>query len=142
MGTETTLMGTSQFVATAKDSLILELPKEATVLGIKPGDIVSVIVNRGPGDAASAEASEASSRSVPRREAHKLTAISKPGRTGNAATYGQFHGVVDGTDPNHFYFTATDEEFDAALDEIAEMNRDLPVLPPDAFSRESIYEGY
>jgi hypothetical protein len=45
-------------------------------------------------------------------------------------------------DPNHFYFTATSEEFNRALDEIAEMNRDLPVLPPEAFSRESIYEGY
>ena len=37
-------------------------------------------------------------------------------------------------------FHATPEERARALDEIAEMNRGLPVLPPEAFERESIYE--
>jgi hypothetical protein len=35
---------------------------------------------------------------------------------------------------------ATPEERARALDEIAEMNRDLPVLPPEAFRRENLYE--
>ncbi len=43
-------------------------------------------------------------------------------------------------DKQHFYFTATQEEFDRALDEIAEMNRGLPVLPDEAFDRENLYE--
>ena len=33
----------------------------------------------------------------------------------------------------------TAQEIVRALDELAEMNRDLPVLPPEAFERESIY---
>ncbi len=32
-------------------------------------------------------------------------------------------------------------EFRAALDLLSEMGRNLPQLPPDAFSRESIYES-
>jgi len=43
---------------------------------------------------------------------------------------------------SHFYFTASTEEFNRALDEIAEMNRGLPVLPAEAYSRESIYGEY
>jgi len=35
---------------------------------------------------------------------------------------------------------ATPEERARALDEIAEMNRDLPVLPDEAFRRENLYE--
>lgn len=35
---------------------------------------------------------------------------------------------------------ATPEERARALDEIAEMNRNLPVLPPEAFRRENLYE--
>jgi len=35
---------------------------------------------------------------------------------------------------------STPEERSRALDEIAEMNRDLPALPPEAFSRETLYE--
>ena len=41
---------------------------------------------------------------------------------------------------NHFYFTASAEQFRAALDELAEMNRDLPALPDEAFDRENLYE--
>lgn len=41
---------------------------------------------------------------------------------------------------NHFYFTATREEFNAALDEIAKMNQNMPVLSPAAFDRETLYE--
>ena len=48
--------------------------------------------------------------------------------------------VPPGVDPNHFYFTATREEFNAALREIAEMNKNLPVLSDDAFDRENLYE--
>lgn len=41
--------------------------------------------------------------------------------------------------PNHFYFTATPEEWSKALDEAAEKHRGSPVLPPEAFDRESLY---
>ena len=40
-----------------------------------------------------------------------------------------------------FYETATPEEIIRALDELADANRELPVLPRDAFDRESIYEA-
>ena len=45
-----------------------------------------------------------------------------------------------GKDRNHFYFTATREEFNSALDEIAGMNKNAPVLPDAAFERESLNE--
>ncbi len=41
--------------------------------------------------------------------------------------------------PKNFYH-ATPEERARALDEIAEMNRDLPALPEEAFRRENLYE--
>ena len=41
---------------------------------------------------------------------------------------------------NHFYFTASQEEWERAFDELSEANEKLPVLPPEAFERESIYE--
>jgi len=37
------------------------------------------------------------------------------------------------------YLTATPEEIISALDAVAEQNRHLPVLPPEAFERESLY---
>lgn len=37
-------------------------------------------------------------------------------------------------------FHATPEERSAALDALAEMNRGLPTLPPEAFDRENLYE--
>ena len=40
----------------------------------------------------------------------------------------------------HFYFTATNEEFERAFDAIGEGNEGLPILPPDTFERESIHE--
>ena len=40
---------------------------------------------------------------------------------------------------DHFFFTASAEHFHGAPDEIARMNRDLPVLPDEAFDRENIY---
>lgn len=43
-------------------------------------------------------------------------------------------------DQKHFYFTASREEFNGALNELAEMNRGLPVLSDDAFDREVLYE--
>ncbi|MEN6450374.1 MAG: hypothetical protein ABFC96_07785 [Thermoguttaceae bacterium] len=33
----------------------------------------------------------------------------------------------------------SDEEFEAGLDELAEGSESLPVLPPEAYTRESIY---
>lgn len=48
--------------------------------------------------------------------------------------------IRPGIDPNHFYFTATREEFNAALDEIAQMNKNLPVLTDAAFDRENLYD--
>ena len=45
-----------------------------------------------------------------------------------------------GIDPTHFYFTATREEFNDALDEIARMNDGLPILGDDAFDRENLYQ--
>jgi hypothetical protein len=33
------------------------------------------------------------------------------------------------------------EEFDAALDELAEGSENLPILPPEAYTREGIYEN-
>ncbi len=41
---------------------------------------------------------------------------------------------------SHFYFTATAEEFNRALDNIAAMNQTLPVLLPEAFDRDNLYE--
>lgn len=41
--------------------------------------------------------------------------------------------------PENLYH-ATPQERARVLDEIAEMNRDLPALPDQAFSRESLYE--
>lgn len=48
--------------------------------------------------------------------------------------------LPSGVDRNHFYFTATREEFNRALDELAAMNRGLPVLPDAAFDRENLYD--
>ncbi len=42
--------------------------------------------------------------------------------------------------PEHFYWRATPEEFDRALQAIAGSGRRSPVLPPEAFERESIYD--
>jgi hypothetical protein len=39
---------------------------------------------------------------------------------------------------NHFYFTASSEQFKGALDEIVRMNQGLPALSEDAFDRGSI----
>ncbi len=49
-------------------------------------------------------------------------------------------GVEYQPDKTHFYFTATPEEFERAFDAIAEGSQGLPILPPEAFERESIYE--
>jgi hypothetical protein len=35
----------------------------------------------------------------------------------------------------------SDEEFEAALDELAEGSENLPILPPEAYTREGIYGG-
>jgi len=49
-------------------------------------------------------------------------------------------GGRDGIDRNHFYFTATRDEFNGALDEIARMNDKLPILTESAFDRENLYD--
>lgn len=40
----------------------------------------------------------------------------------------------------HFYFTATPEEWEAAMDELAAGGENLPVLPDEAYDRENLYE--
>jgi hypothetical protein len=40
------------------------------------------------------------------------------------------------------YETASPEEFQKAFDALAECYRHLPVLPPEAYSRDSLYEGH
>ena len=57
-----------------------------------------------------------------------------PGHGGN----GTEQALPSGVDKNHFYFTATREEFNRALDELAQMNCGLPVLPDEAFDRENL----
>lgn len=41
---------------------------------------------------------------------------------------------------DHNYLSSSTEEFNRALNEIAEMNRHAPVLPEEAFDRENLYE--
>jgi hypothetical protein len=48
--------------------------------------------------------------------------------------------LVAGAARDHFYFTASAEQFQRAIDEIAQMNHGLPVLPDEAFDRETLYE--
>jgi hypothetical protein len=43
-------------------------------------------------------------------------------------------------DQRHFYHTASPEEWERAFDAIGKGNEHLPVLPPEAFEREAIYE--
>ena len=45
-----------------------------------------------------------------------------------------------GVDKNHFYFTATPEEWEAAMDQLAAGGEGLPVLPDEAYERENLYE--
>jgi hypothetical protein len=45
-----------------------------------------------------------------------------------------------GSEQEDNFFRATPEERSAALDALAEMNRGLPILPPEAFDRENLYE--
>jgi hypothetical protein len=44
-------MTTVHYIARARDSRVLELPEEAEILGLKPGDVVSVSVNRADDEA-------------------------------------------------------------------------------------------
>lgn len=48
--------------------------------------------------------------------------------------------IPHGVDRNHFYFRATPEEFNRALDEIAAMNEDTVPPPPEAYDRENLYD--
>ena len=43
-------------------------------------------------------------------------------------------------DRNHFYFTATPEEWEAAMDQLAAGGEALPVLPDEAYDRDNLYE--
>lgn len=40
----------------------------------------------------------------------------------------------------HFYETASEAEWEAAMDALAAGSERLPVLPPEAFDRENLYE--
>jgi len=66
--------------------------------------------------------------------AHKLVTGTAPVRNRLA--------IPPGVPADHFFFTASPEEFDRALDEIANMNLDVPDLPDEALRRESIYSDY
>mgnify|MGYP003348968629 CR=1 FL=1 len=50
------------------------------------------------------------------------------------------YNVQEFLNPNHFYFTAPQEQFDHALDELAAMNENVPILSDGAFDREFLYE--
>ena len=65
----------------------------------------------------------------------KLVAEHVPGSNGEN---GKSRAEAAPLDQNHFYLTATPEEFNRALDDIAAMNQALPVLPPEAFDRENL----
>ncbi len=41
---------------------------------------------------------------------------------------------------SHFYDTATPEEWEAVMDALAQGGEDLPILPPEAYDRENLYE--
>jgi hypothetical protein len=43
-------------------------------------------------------------------------------------------------DRKHFYFTATPQEWEAAMNELAAGGENFPVLPDEAFDRENLYE--
>ena len=63
-------MATLHYMATAKDSRLLELPEEAQELGIEPGDIVSISVKQPekPDTVASNEKAPAVLREIVRRQ--------------------------------------------------------------------------
>jgi|GEM_PF-2317558 len=44
------------------------------------------------------------------------------------------------TAKEHFYLTATPEEFQKAFDALGQGHEKSPVLPPEAFERESLYD--
>ena len=46
------------------------------------------------------------------------------------------------TAKEHFYLTATPEEFQKAFDALGQGNENSPVLPPEAFDRESLYDSH
>ncbi len=52
-----------------------------------------------------------------------------------SAQDGGYRPAPNGVAADHFYFTATREEFNRALDDISRMNEDLPVLSDAAFDR-------
>ncbi len=49
-------------------------------------------------------------------------------------------GAARASETNHFYFTASEAEFDRALDSLADLNEGAPALPEEAFDRECLYE--
>jgi hypothetical protein len=47
---------------------------------------------------------------------------------------------LSGSAREHFYYTATPEQFQEAFDALACGHENSPVLPPEAFERESLYD--
>lgn len=75
----------------------------------------------------------------PAEYAKRLLTENLPEVTGEEPQTGAAQNAID---RSHFYFTATREEFNAALDEIARMNISLPVLSKAAFDRENLYQAH
>ncbi len=73
----------------------------------------------------------------PEVETSLLARAQAQGMTLDAFVQSLIKGSVAGPQPPPM----SDEEFEAALDELAEGSENLPVLPPEATTREGIYEG-
>lgn len=67
----------------------------------------------------------------------KLVTDHLPEAVGNERQNGVV-AVPNAIDRSHFYFTATREQFNGALEEIARRNKNLPVLSDSAFDREHL----
>ncbi len=56
------------------------------------------------------------------------------------STISENGGTEPTTNRDHFYFTASEEEFTTALNETSELNMGIPALPESAYDRENLYE--
>ncbi len=48
--------------------------------------------------------------------------------------------VPEDGDEAHFYDTASEAEWEEAMDALAQGGETLPILPPEAYDRENIYD--
>ena len=79
---------------------------------------------------------------IPRDQIVSIFAIKKDSKSvADIIREGGYLGnILKDLNRDHFYFTASQEQFENALNEIAEMNKNLPALPDEAFDRENLYE--